>query len=285
MTGVCVGYISGPITETNFTNALVRLVVHDSRNGKHLHGGSDPILANQVGPGVIDIGRNFIVEAFLKTDADWLLFLDTDMVFPQNTIDRLLASAATADAKVISGLCFTYAMDAVYPTMYYERIGVDGHPIVGRAEEIPVDKVVEVHATGAACLMIHREVCEKMHEALGHTARPWFAMGVDERGYPIGEDWTFCTRARQIGYKIFVDTGLEIGHIKHTVVGGYEHRVFRKRRETMTEAEVKHVAANRQQPGVIPVKHNGGPKISPVTFGTPDPLNREQRRAAAKAGA
>lgn len=41
--------------------------------------------------------------------------------------------------------------------------------------------------------------------------------GKDKDGYPlrewISEDWFFCERARQLGYKTFVDTNIALGHV------------------------------------------------------------------------
>jgi hypothetical protein len=37
---------------------------------------------------------------------------------------------------------------------------------------------------------------------------------VERQGNDYGEDITFCQRVREVGYDVYVHTGIEIGHIK-----------------------------------------------------------------------
>jgi GT2 family glycosyltransferase len=70
--------------------------------------------------------------------------------------------------------------------------------------------LIEVDSVGMACCLIKREVFESIDQ-------PWF--------YPLenkGEDFSFCKRAKDKGYPIFVDTNIEAGHIG-TVVYGERH--------------------------------------------------------------
>ena len=60
-------------------------------------------------------------------------------------------------------------------------------------------------ATGAACLLVHRDVFAK-------TER-WF----DRRqidGEWVGEDLSFCLKVREAGYDVLVDTALEFDHLR-----------------------------------------------------------------------
>ena len=43
---------------------------------------------------ILDVGRNRLAAAFLDTSAEWLLMVDTDMTFPPDALERLLANGA-----------------------------------------------------------------------------------------------------------------------------------------------------------------------------------------------
>jgi len=162
----------------------------------------------------ISKARNEIVSRFLdQTDGEWLLWLDSDMVFPPDTIVRLLAAAQAADTKVIGGLCVMVTSDGPIPTLYQPAESpTDVTRVLLNA---PDDQILQVAATGAACLMVHRDVFEAMREASPEDRLfCWFQEKVINTRW-VSEDITFCLRANQLGYRVFVDTTLSIGHWKH----------------------------------------------------------------------
>jgi hypothetical protein len=163
--------------------------------------------------------RNWIVREFLeKATADWLLMIDADMTFEPTLLDDLLTNASMTRAPVVGGLCFGVDDSVLFPTLYGVAEGwedVDGvHTI--RFDEYPPNTMMQVAATGAACLLIHRTVLEKVRDAeaaKGNTAYPWFMEGIFN-GHPCGEDVTFCHRVNALGIPVFVDTGVALGHQK-----------------------------------------------------------------------
>jgi hypothetical protein len=127
---------------------------------------------------------------FLKTDADFLLFLDSDMVPPADMLVRL----TECDKDIVSALAFRRVPG-------YE-------PCIFKGEEFYRDYpkgLIEVDGTGMACTLIKRKVFEK-------TPQPWFFPGKK------GEDLSFCDRVKEAGFKIFCDTTLICGHVSSFVV-------------------------------------------------------------------
>jgi hypothetical protein len=160
--------------------------------------------------------RNFLAKESWK-DAEWLLMVDADMTFDENAVRDILAGVRNESGKVmtpvVGGLCFGGGHGMIFPTMY--RI-VEPESNHGNAISIVSDyadgELVEVDATGAAFLLIHRGVLE--HLARVHEEPlPWFAPGVYKE-MEYGEDWTFCMRVRKLGYPIFVNTSVKVGHMK-----------------------------------------------------------------------
>ncbi len=155
------------------------------------------------GNGGIAEMRNEIVETALQAGCSHLLMLDTDMIYPPNTLTKLLS----CNLDVVGGLCFMR-----YPPFTpVLRVGEPGVYKNLDLEDYEEDSMIEVDATGTACIMFNMEVFKKIQS-------PWFSF--DEHpnqliGGVIGEDIGFCSKLRKTGYRIFVDTSVECGHIAH----------------------------------------------------------------------
>jgi hypothetical protein len=89
--------------------------------------------------------------------------------------------------------------------------------------------LIEVLYAGTGFMLVRREVYEAIREKLqlplcnerfgGPTLTPYFLPMIreDEPGYwYLAEDFAFCERARQCGYKILIDTTARLQHF-----GGY----------------------------------------------------------------
>lgn len=151
--------------------------------------------------------RNAAVEVFLRSDAEWLWTLDTDIGFPPGSMCQLL-DYSNEDYRVMSGFYKTVLETG---TLYEDgSVSWKEFPLVLREVEDgrfrPYDKyagAMEVDAVGAGCLLVHRDV----FQAIG--TKGWFDC---IPGY--GEDISFCIRARKAGYKILCDTELQLSHHK-----------------------------------------------------------------------
>jgi GT2 family glycosyltransferase len=191
-------------------------------------------LANSSGANITN-ARNEIATAFLdRHDADWLWFVDTDMTFEPDVLDRLVDAAHPQDRPILGALCFSLQDGyRAAPTLY--TIRPDGK--AGRTFYYPKDTLVR-SMTGTGCLLIHRTALETIR-ASGRfpTAYPFFqecAFG----DLPVGEDLTFCIRAEAIGIPVHVDTSIKCGHEKPFIVD-----------EEMYDAQV--AAGVRDTPDVV----------------------------------
>ena len=170
------------------------------------------VAALESGPN-ISTGRNLIVRDFLQDNlAPWLFMCDTDMWFPADTVDRLIA----ADKPVVGGLCWSLDGGQRYPTMYELTERDTGVLAFTRYKDWPEDTVMRVPATGAACLLIHRDALLAVEKhSRDDPAAPWFRESAV--GAPLalmGEDMTFCLRCAAAGIPVHVHTGVKAGHMK-----------------------------------------------------------------------
>ena len=211
--GIIVGYLSGGDTRIEFTRSIGSMTAYSLSRGIPLVGA----LPHISGPRIA-AGRNHLVESFLATDAEWLFMVDDDMSFDGNVLERFLEVADPERAPIVGGLAFGTGRDGMFPTMF--RV----HPewkVPTRIDQWPLGETVEVDATGAACLFIHRSVFERMAE---EYSEPWqWFQETTLNGNSVGEDMTFCLRARSLGFPIVVDTSIRFGHVKPRIIDEDEY--------------------------------------------------------------
>jgi len=221
---VQVAYLHSDEVSHSWHDSMRRMRDHDLENGQRI--AAKP-LNIRCGTGQLVPSRNYGVQLFLdKTDHEWLLFVDTDMGFAPDSIDRLLAAADPATRPVMGGLCFALNFRAydgkggmrtqIVPTLY--RIGKNvatGHESFSFYGDYPADSVVQVAATGAAFLLIHRTALEKLRAEFGAQ---WFDQ-VQSPGGLLGEDFSFCLRLGSVGLPVHVHTGVQTTHHKQVWIG------------------------------------------------------------------
>lgn len=146
--------------------------------------------------------REKSVEYMMKQKADYLLFLDSDMVPPSDVLVRLVSH----DVDMVSGTIFKRI--APFQPCFYSHVGVtkDWKPQLASPLEFSKDKLFEVEGFGMACVLIKREAFEKIE-------RPWFFPAPN-----IGEDLTFCMKAKKAGVKMYVDPRVDCGHVGNIIV-------------------------------------------------------------------
>jgi len=211
----------GPV-EHGFMRSMLGLWRYDALGGRTSDGakvgGRRRILE---GGGCIDRStaillraRTDLVHDFLKLDADWAWLVDDDMTFAPDIVDRLVEAAHPSERPIVGGLCFAYMRDQsrrFWPTLYAWIPGTEG---MRRLTQYPGDRLIQVAGTGAACLLVHRTVFEKIAERFPGP-RPWFAETETSDGDILSEDLTFCLRAQACGFPVHVHTGIKLGHIKN----------------------------------------------------------------------
>ena len=171
----------------------------------------------QSGPHV-ERGRNFLVQDFLNTDADYLLQIDSDMIFDHDALNRLVATAERMDTPVVGGLCFSYTeASGPFPTI---GLFIDdkvqwtiGLPPTDRAGVVTCD------VTGCAMLLTHRSVFDILGD------EPF--RRIELNGVHVGEDISFCHKLHQLEIPVVIDTTVETGHVKQFTWDTDSHAKYR----------------------------------------------------------
>jgi GT2 family glycosyltransferase len=138
----------------------------------------------------ISNARNTAVAKFLQSACQWLVQIDNDQ-FPQFRILDLI-KAAEAEGKFIVSA----------PTPCYGKQGLSWNA----TEKGPVDFYRKLpqgwfqpFLIGAGFLAVHRAVFEKL-------PRPWFDSWC--------EDFVFCVKAQDAGFKVWAHGGFVCSHMK-----------------------------------------------------------------------
>ena len=206
-----IGYVHSATVHASFAQCLLRDTLAEH---KRILGHRTALSSANV-----SFGRNLIVREFLKQDhVDWLLMIDTDMVWKPGVISRMLDIADPDTVPVLGALAFgmaSFGELTPFPTMYGTQKDANGNIHFDRVVEFPEDTLCPVAGTGAAFLLVHRGAFEAIPERDDDMFR-WFA---EERieGHMIGEDLVFCRRLGEAGVPIYVHTGISVGHIKHII--------------------------------------------------------------------
>lgn len=166
----------------------------------------DTAIAFQVGSLIYD-ARNRLAMAAVQMEADIVLWLDSDMVFNSDTLDRLLETYKQHEGDIVSGLYCKRVPP--YTPVLYEVFDIDeGGARYMIQGDIPKE-TFEVQGCGFGCVLTPVKVLKDVMETYGP---PFYPLG----GH--GEDLSFCWRARQLGYKIFCDPSVSLGHVGYQVI-------------------------------------------------------------------
>lgn len=147
-------------------------------------------------------GRNRAAANFLASGCDYMLFIDSDIIFTPQHIEMLMESAE----PILAGI-YCLKCEEVKPCLQT----LPGH------QPLATGGIIEVARTGTGFLRIHKSVFEKLKETtleyVNHGRPEWdfFASGVVDKEW-LSEDWYFCDLARKAGFKVMVDTRIQLGH-------------------------------------------------------------------------
>jgi len=170
------------------------------------------VLFPSVPSGNMDIAkiRESLCSQAIEQDCSHLLMMDTDQVYHNvDLITRLL----NHDKDIVGG-----KVHRRYPP--FEPILNVDHLHVSD-ETIDTGGLVEVDATGTGCLLIRLACLEDIQ-------RPWFEIQEKPDGSAIGEDIGFCYKATAAGKKIFVDCGVEIGHLATVQINSTIYQIWKR---------------------------------------------------------
>ena len=182
---------------TDFAMSLASLMGHTTRDS--LRREVSVSLWCQKGSIIMD-ARNAAVEAALACDASHVLFLDSDMTFPPDTLARLLAHKKDLVGATYVRRYPPHALLGDFPSGYLKSFETGGAPALVSALSLPF-----------GCILIKTSVFDSL-------PRPFFRY-VTAEGGSVSEDEWFCLQAREAGLSMWCDLNLtrEVGHVGQAI--------------------------------------------------------------------
>lgn len=157
---------------------------------------------------LITRARNEMAGWFLKTRFDCHLWIDADIEFSVEDVGKLWSLCQNgADIAVAA-----YSMKLPEKPLSAWK---DGKLV--KLEECPSDPF-EVDYAGTGFMMISRRVYEKLskgaetYEGPDGRVHALFMTPIHNDGFE-SEDYHFCRKAREAGFKIMMDPSIRLGHI------------------------------------------------------------------------
>lgn len=138
----------------------------------------------------------------LKNGCTHLFTVDDDMIFPPETLTKMLSH----NKDIVGVVAHSRALPPLPVVEFLDDSELStADKLLGR-REIPTE-LFEAKAVGGGVLLIKTDVFNKIE-------KPWFGYETYDFGMTkMGEDSWFCNQASKAGFKIYVDPTITIGHI------------------------------------------------------------------------
>ena len=138
-----------------------------------------------------------LVEMSLGQDCDYVLFLDSDMTFPANLVERMVAH----DKDIV-------ACNYATRRLPVKTVAFKSFENLENMYSLGKGGLEECDAVGMGVMLVKAEVFRRLKY-------PWFQIHyMPNARIWMGEDMYFCKLAKAGGYKIWIDHSLsnEVGH-------------------------------------------------------------------------
>lgn len=155
--------------------------------------------------------RNKLATLAVQMEADYILWLDSDMVFDADTLERMMAVLDDhEEIDILSGLYFRRGKPFT-PVLFSKLEANDEGSVDFEELKVVPEELFEIAGCGFGCVLMRTDCL--LDIAAKEKGGIWFT--------PInnaGEDCAFCLRARREGYRIFCDPSIALGHMAYTPV-------------------------------------------------------------------
>lgn len=155
----------------------------------------------------IAVARDILVNQALQSDCDFILFLDTDVIFEYPTDPNFALSSLyqvinkdpnSKDGKIVSAL-YRAKQKVGFNNAMWTKASVSGYIAVQQW----TGNWIEVDVAGLGCCLIDTRVFK-------NAERPWFRWELKD---DISEDFYFYRLAKKNGYNTHIFTDVKLSHL------------------------------------------------------------------------
>lgn len=170
----------------------------------------------EVGSLVYTARNNLAIKA-VQAEATHVFWLDSDMYFNPDTLLRMLKTMEETGADFLTGLYYR-RVPPYSPVLFKDLEITDAGCEWHEFDELP-NGLFEVAGCGFGCVLMKTDV---LWDVIAHYGQPFSPIR------EVGEDLSFCWRARQEGYKVICDPSIPLGHIGHYIITEEMYSSYRK---------------------------------------------------------
>lgn len=149
--------------------------------------------------------RDRICSKAIKGNYDYMLQIDSDQTFPKDALCKML----DRNPDIMTGI-YVGGEETHRPVLFTELFK-DSHDACAHAskkglKDLMEKDVFEVAGCGAGFFLVREHILRLMRIHVHEWFKPYEG---------LGEDVSFCQRARELGFKIYADNTFRVGHIKY----------------------------------------------------------------------
>jgi choline kinase len=149
----------------------------------------------------VDLARNRLTEYFLSTDADYLFFVDSDIIVTESVLEKLIA----ADKPIVTGVYNKKSLTQRETTVCY--IDEQKNWRVYKPEEIK-EELFKCDACGFGCVLIKRDTMRFMSEKMKKICFRFI-----QQMHYISEDLYFCIECSKYNIEVWCDGTAKVAHV------------------------------------------------------------------------
>ena len=158
---------------------------------------------------LVHVGRDKLALKAISSNYTHVLWLDSDMVFTDDLFDELMDSGKDFVTGIAHGRREPYA-SCLFTEIF---------PNVKRFDDTYPNRLFKVAGCGMACVLMSVEV---LRSVWAHHSTAFFPTR------DLGEDLAFCQRSSELGFEIWANPFVRVGHVGHMVIYPDYQDIYRK---------------------------------------------------------
>lgn len=153
--------------------------------------------------------RNKIAAQAIEMGADRVLWLDSDMTFTPDLLEKLNSALDEDESRqMVTGVY--YRRTTPYTPVLFRDLKDNNSALEWEGyDDYPKDRVFEIAGCGFGCVLMKTDLLLEM----AAEYQTWF-----DPMLKAGEDLAFCMRVHKLGHKIYCDPSVQCGHIGNIIV-------------------------------------------------------------------
>lgn len=168
--------------------------------------------------------RNNLATMAIQKEVDYVLWLDSDMIFPPDVLKKMLEDRDKGD--IITGIY--YRRVSPFKPVLFSKLSIDDKGCYWEGyDDYPTDRLFDIEGCGFGCVLTPTNVFLNVIAKFDNMFAPIGG---------VGEDLSFCWRARECGYKIIADPRIQCGHVGHFTIDKQFYDSFKATKGEINES-------------------------------------------------